>query len=206
MSVVDAFVLACSTNVDNLAVGLAFGSRADRVQFGSGANAIVAALSFLSTLVSVWMGQELLRFVPSPHWLRRGAGVALFGVALVLLYTSVVNVRRKRDGNSAGDGDGDGDGDDDELVRLQPPGRVSARDAVGIGLALTLTNLGTGIVGGLHELNPLVAAAMSALTSFAAIAAGLCAGRAAAARTASALPAVLSATLLAVFAIRVLIE
>lgn len=195
MSIFDSFILACSTNIDNLAVGLAFGSRTD-VRFGHDANAIVASLSFLSTFASIWLGHELLRLLPSPLLVRRLAGIALLLVALCLLFTSLLQARRQND---------EKDDRDNGAIAVKQ-GRVSARDALGIGLALTLTNVGTGIVGGLHALNPFVAGTMSSITSFGAIAIGLWAGRAAAMLTASVWPSVMSSLLLAVFALRVLIE
>jgi putative sporulation protein YtaF len=198
MSVLNAFVLACSTNLDNLAVGLAFGAR-PALHFGTAANGIIALLSFLSTFVSVSLGAELLRWVPSPAFVRQIAAVALLIVALVLL----VDALKTRSNDTSVD--------DINLKHHHQhhhhhhQSHVSARDAFGIGLALTLTNLGTGIVGGLHALNPLIAACFSAMTSFVAIGAGLCIGRAATNVTASAWPSVASSLLLAVFAIRVLI-
>jgi putative Mn2+ efflux pump MntP len=146
--------------------------------------------------VSVSLGAELLRWVPSPAFVRQIAAVALLIVALVLL----VDALKTRSNDTSVD-----DINLKHHHHHHHQSHVSARDAFGIGLALTLTNLGTGIVGGLHALNPLIAASFSAATSFVAIGAGLCIGRAATNITASAWPSVVSSLLLAVFAIRVLI-
>jgi putative Mn2+ efflux pump MntP len=153
-----ATILSISTNLDNLAVGVAYGFK--RLTIGWVANGAIASLSGLSTLCSMSLGNEIATLI-SP------IAAKSLGSMLLIVIGAVVLGQFWRSRHAP-----------------PPPADVppvnsgmSLRDAILLGLALTLSNIGTGISAGMTHLDVATTSGLSLLSSLVMIGGGVWLGR-----------------------------
>lgn len=155
-----AIAISLSTNVDNLAIGVAYSTKSQNIPFSG--NLIIALLSGLSTFASMSLGTWACHFLPAvfSRW---------FGSGLLILIGSLSII--------------------EQLQALQQPqfatdqpvccnfSPLSFQDSCLLGLGLTVSNLGTGVGAGMAHLNVLLVSALSLLTSLIMISSGTWLGR-----------------------------
>lgn len=168
-------LLALATNLDNFAVGVGYAARGRRI--GWRANLVIALLNAGGTAVSMATGDWLARKVPEGS--SDLAGAALF---LGLGVWSVVDALRAPpheagDPREAGSVHFYSQKDPVVVARPAPPRNVPLSEAVRLGVALTLTNLLSGVGAGLEGLSAAWTIAAMFLMSAAGILAGVAAGR-----------------------------
>ncbi|MDY6939624.1 MAG: hypothetical protein SWY16_18475 [Cyanobacteriota bacterium] len=185
-SLLASAILSVSTNIDNLAIGVAYGVR--RFAIGWSANFLIASLSGISTLTSMSAGDWVSRFLPANIAGAIGSGI-LVAVGIWGLWDAL-QVRS----NLAGELDSEELkylGDESEakptidnlqtspsnLKIAQFDRHIDLKDALILGLALTVTNLGTGIGAGMAQLNPSLTSSFSFCSSLLTIGGGVFLGR-----------------------------
>jgi putative sporulation protein YtaF len=150
-NIFDSLFLSLSTNIDNMAVGIAYGCNRD---MGFDANLIIALLSFLSTFVSMSIGSALAKTVP-----QQLGPIILLIIGLYMTYQAIYDSQSNHvdlensDNNDKSKISLDLDITSTNQKDKSRKKRITLREATMLGLALTFTNFGTGIGGGLANLN-----------------------------------------------------
>jgi len=170
-------MLAVSSNLDNIGVGISYGARKIGLSFL--ANLIVAVITSLGTLLSMTFGSLVALYLP--------AGVANCLGSLILIIAGLWVAWREKNKKAAPAGTGAEESGPPNgaalkylprhlktlaLVSREPhradldySGHISSSEAVVLGLALTMSNLSTGLGAGLAGLNPLLTTALVFLFS-----------------------------------------
>jgi putative sporulation protein YtaF len=143
------------SNLDNLGVGVAFGIRGRRID--AIANAIIAGITMTATAAAVIFGQNLLGVTPAVArgWL---APVIVIGIGTATVLTAAVGSPRRSGARIRPDARDHG---------RETAGIMSRREAVVLGVALSVNNLGTGVAAGAAGLPGLAATTSAGLLSLA---------------------------------------
>jgi putative sporulation protein YtaF len=174
-----ALIFGSVSNVDNLAVGLAFGLGARRISLAP--NAVIAAITMLSTGASLVFGDELAQRVPSFVGPVFG-GAIVAGMGVWTLATSLVTMPNScADPSPPSTTPGVGNALDRTVSGRDEV--LTSRRALPLGLALAVNNLGAGVGAGLAGVPPLTTTVIAGVLSLAAIDWGSRVGRALSART-----------------------
>ena len=216
-SILQSCLLAVSTNLDNLSVGVALGAT---TQVSWMCNLVIALLSFFSTFVSLAIGEKLLDIWPSAEvQITQLSSAALLLVSFYLLKDALST----NSGAPAHSGGADNQfmevgvsifesniksGNGNDSVGGPGPARrrkMSLREATALGVALTLTNFATGCVGGVARLDLFVTSTLSMLSSLATIGGGVLLGHASSKLAGSQTPAIVAALMLSMFAVSMLL-
>ena len=156
---------------------------------------LLPVLSFLSTWISLAAGESLVQqFDDAEVIVTRLSALVLFLIALHLLRQAVQS-----------------NGDVAELpedLRGVHERQLTLREATALGVALTMTNVGTGVVGGAAKLDIVFTSLLSALSSLLTIGGGCWLGLTfhSLAGQHSRAPGIISALLLIVFSLSVAVE
>lgn len=160
-----ALLIGAVSNLDNLGVGIAFGIRGTRI--GAMANLIVAAITMAATAMAMAGGQALSELLPPgvTGWLGPLIIIAI-GIATVLTSAQAPRTLDRHAPLGVG----------------RHPDRVgktiSRREAMLLGVALSLNNLGTGIGAGIAGIPASATILAAGLLSLACVGGGFHAGRA----------------------------
>jgi putative sporulation protein YtaF len=148
-------VIAVTSNLDNLAVGVALGTASVRVP--ASANVLIAVITMTGTAAAMGLGYALARELlgSSAHML---GGVALIGIGTSMLAAAagpVIGKRRTARGrldllSDALSAVGRGDG-----------GALTRREALVLGVALALNNVASGIPAGAVGISPVLVSALA---------------------------------------------
>ena len=191
-----AILLSLSTNTDNLAVGIAYGIK--QVSISLPANGCIALLSGLSTFTAMAMGTWFDRFLSPPLARELGSGL-LIAIGCFTLWT-LLRSRFGLASNPAPTilttANSNSSLEDPHFPQSNlnlkaanphfpqsnlslkaanphfPQSNLSLKAACILGLALTLTNFGTGIGAGMAQLDPLLTSSFSTLSSLLTIGGG----------------------------------
>ena len=165
-SLLASLILSLSTNIDNLAIGVAYGVRGFAV--GWGANLLIALLSGVSTFASMSAGDWVSRFLPENVAGAIGSGI-LVAVGIWGLWDALkiqADMGNKLESEAIAD------------TAIHPAMRqISLSNALILGLALTVTNLGTGIGAGMAQLDPSLTSSLSFGSSLLTIGGGVFLGQ-----------------------------
>ena len=162
-SIIASTILSLSTNIDNFTIGFAYSLKRLHITFP--ANLVIAILSGISTYTSMSVGDWIHKFLAPDVSHNLGSMVLI----IIGIFTIVEIIKNKwRAENSS------------ELQMnsvaqnlINHPGRVmNYQEALLIGLALTITNLATGIGAGIAELNLWLTSSLSFGSSLLTIAGG----------------------------------
>jgi putative sporulation protein YtaF len=163
MNFLTILVLALSSNLDNVGVGLAYGTRKVCLPFLS--NLIIALITSCGTLITMLMGKDrAVLWLKGPLADYLGGGIIVIAGLYVLIQsfqqqTPVEEVRVRSEARGGG-------GflsrlkelgrmiSDPELADRDYSGCIEAGEAVVLGLALTLNNLANGFAAGMLGLSP----------------------------------------------------
>ena len=160
-----ALLIAAVSNLDNLGAGVAFGIRGKRIN--AVANLTVAGITMFATAAALTGGHLLSKVLPSAMtgWLGPLIIIAI-GIATV---RTPAQTPRPRDSAIAPRGD-----------RCHPPdvdGVMSRQEAIVLGVALSVNNLGTGVGAGVSGIPALATTVSAGLLSLACVGGGSLFGR-----------------------------
>lgn len=151
MNFLASIILALSTNLDNFAVGVAYSFRKSQITWQG--NLLIAVLSGLSTFTAMSIGTWIEQFLPPGRAEALGSGVLIMIGVLTLF-----QVARKQ----LSPAETESDSPDDSRATTQ---YLSWQSSLILGLALTITNFGTGVGAGMAHLNVVVTSVCSFLSS-----------------------------------------
>lgn len=144
-----SILLSLSTNIDNFAVAVAY--RVQNLTISFRGSLLIALLSGISTYASMSLGDWLNHFIAPSMAQELGSGVLIMigcvTIWQLLLKPSENSLSIPRNSN-------------DDV-----PESLSLKEALLLGLALTLTNFGTGVSAGIVHLNILLTSGLSFLSS-----------------------------------------
>lgn len=148
---VSALFIAAVSNLDNLAAGFAFGMRGRRIT--AAPNVVIAAVTMVATAGAMTFGHALSHLVP------HGVGSALGALIIIAIgaATIVSSLHAVRQPTS-----------DRGPVRRWPGGAreaISSREALVLGVALSLNNVGSGVGAGVAGVSPLVTTTLAGVFS-----------------------------------------
>ena len=176
------FLLAASTSLDNFGVGIAYGIRRVCIPFAS--NLLIAVMNCAGTMISMIAGERLFFFMEPKTASFIGASIFLAAGSLVLARA----IARKLRGQEATYGHGTETEDiagkpaiaramliinRPDIIALYCEGHVRLKEGFLLAMALTFSNLVTGVGAGLIGLNLAVTTLFIFVFSILAVSAGL---------------------------------
>jgi putative Mn2+ efflux pump MntP len=149
-----AVLIAAVSNLDNLAVGFAFGMRDTRI--AAPANVVIAAVTMAGTAGAMTSGRALSRLMP-PAVASVLGSLIIIAIGAGTIVASLHAVRRPATAPVPG------------RARLRPD-RVenevmSGRKALALGIALSLNNVGSGVGAGVAGVSPLATTLLAGVLS-----------------------------------------
>ncbi len=157
-TIIASIILSLSTNIDNLAVGTAYGIK--KLNVGLVGNLIIAFLSGISTFASMSLGDVINHFFAPNLAHKLGSGILI----LIGLVTIGKIVKQQLNQETLSD----------DVANKN----MTWQEATILGLALTITNLGTGIGAGIAQLNLVLTSCLSFVSSLLMIGGGAFLGKA----------------------------
>lgn len=151
MNFIPSIVLALSTNLDNFAVGVAYSLRKTQISWQG--NLLIALLSGVSTLAAMSIGTRLNQFLPPGIAEELGSSVLIVIGGLTLVQVARKQRRSKETATFSLT-----DGRDNTSF-------LSWQASLILGLALTITNFGTGVGAGMAHLDLVLTSVCSFFSS-----------------------------------------
>ena len=144
MYLLSILLFSISSNLDNLIVGMSYGIK--KICIPISANLLVAFITFTGTALSMIFGKSLANYIPIEVSNAIGA-VMIIGIGAA----SLIKYFRHRKNNQ----------NDESPCSLKEPekydknknNRIELREAISLGIALSINNIGLGIgasISGLH--------------------------------------------------------
>jgi putative sporulation protein YtaF len=167
-------ILAIFNNIDNLAVGIAYGVK--KIKIGIFSNLIIAVVSGVGTYFSMSLGGIISQLLPANLANLIGSLALIFiGVwGIWDVWNTEIKPRKKLHKNEL----------DYTLFIAQPEradwdksNSIDVKESVGLALALTINNLAGGIGAGISGVNIIYTTLLTVILSLAAIALGQLLGR-----------------------------
>ncbi|OAT85295.1 sporulation membrane protein YtaF [Desulfotomaculum copahuensis] len=171
------FMLALSSNLDNLGVGISYGTR--KINLPHSANLIVAVITSTGTLLSMTIGGLVALYLP--------AGVSNSMGSLIMIAAGLWVILRDKKKNTGSGKTTAGEyppltgagkirlltqfntlaavAREPYRADMDYSGHISPYEAVILGLALTMSNLSTGLGAGMVGLNPWLTTALVGIFS-----------------------------------------
>ncbi|MFD0696939.1 manganese efflux pump [Paenibacillus sp. GCM10027628] len=135
--------IGIASNLDNLGIGVAYGSRATRIPIGS--NLMIAALSMICAYLSMTLGELVSSFIP-PHIANDIGGVMIIAIG-VWGMKSEIGTKGSR---SLLANPSEADVDRNNVI--------SIRESFALGMALALNCIASGFGAGISGISPWAAA------------------------------------------------
>jgi putative Mn2+ efflux pump MntP len=160
--VLSALLIAAVSNLDNLAVAVAFGMRDRAISMIP--NLIVAAATMVGTASAITLGHALSRLMPPATASLLGSSV-IIGIGAATILAALRTIR-----------------DPDSPLRaeptrgINPENPISRREALALAVALSLNNVGSGVGAGVAGIPPLTTTLLAGALSLLCIAGGSHAG------------------------------
>lgn len=126
LHLLSTLLFGMSSNTDNLVVGLSYGIKKMPIRWKE--NLIVALITFTGTVLSMILGKSALLFLPPAFAGILGSLIIIF-IGVLGLTQFIIKVRK-------------GPAEEGEAPELQT---LTIKEALLLGLALTLNNIGLGI-------------------------------------------------------------
>jgi len=165
-------LIGITSNLDNFGAGTAIGLRQGHVT--AGPNAVIALITMVATAAAMATGGRVA------SWLPASTAPLIGGLALCTVgaYAVVVALLRRR--RTGGKSDADATRLSARLQHGGPSSRpMATRDAVVLGVSLSLNNIGTGVGGGAARLPLAATTVVTGALSLLAVGLGSRLGRAA---------------------------
>jgi putative Mn2+ efflux pump MntP len=153
-----AVLVALVSNVDNLAVGVAFGMRGQRVALAP--NSLIVAITMAGTFGAMSSGRALATLLPPEIGSDLG-GTIIAAIGVGAVTASVTALWRPARDAPARVG-----------RMLRSPRMLSWRDAVPVGVALSLNNIGSGVGAGAAGVSPVATTLLAGVFSLAFVGGG----------------------------------
>lgn len=171
-------LLMISSSLDNFIVGISYGVK--KIQIKLVSNIVIAGISCLGTLFAMLLGLILSLDISKKHANIAGSSVLL--LLAVYLTLSEWRSRHSKAAKAASYPSVSLEGYDEllhhpELADTDHSDEIDRREAIVLGIALSLNNIGLGIGASLIGLNPILSAVLSGLFSFVFLKLGLWIGR-----------------------------
>jgi putative sporulation protein YtaF len=155
-----AALIAAVSNLDNLAVGTAFGMRDRRVS--AGPNLIIATVTMATTAGAITFGRTLSQtLAPSVGSALGSAIIIAVGAGTVI--TALSSTRRPERSPTAAEA---------PVTNLTHRDGLSPREALAVGVALSMNNLGTGVGAGVAGIPALATTLLAGVFSLLAVGGG----------------------------------
>lgn len=150
------FFLCLAPNLDNMAIGLAYGARKINVPFRS--NFAIALFSGIATLISSLLGNLLAKYIPGfPGNIIGGSIVSVMGLYTIIGY--IHDKRKVKVARQSGNqyiGELRAVMDDPGIADRDYSGDISLKESILLGIALAVNCLGTGFGAGMTGVNVIV--------------------------------------------------
>jgi len=153
------FLLCLAPNLDNMAIGLAYGTRKINVPFRS--NFAIALFSGFATLASSFLGSLLTNYIPS--YLGNIIGGSI--VSVMGIFTIVSYLHTKRKSNKVHESsnlyldDLKAVMEDPSIADKDYSGDISLKESILLGIALAVNCLGSGFGAGMTGVNVFILSA-----------------------------------------------
>lgn len=150
------FLLCLAPNLDNMAIGLAYGVRKINVPFKS--NFAIALFSGFATLISSFFGNLLANYIPNYIGnVIGGSIVCIMGIYTIISYLHNKRMLKKPNENGKQYLDNlKAVMDDPSIADRDYSGDISLKESILLGIALAVNCLGTGFGAGMTGVNVLV--------------------------------------------------
>ena len=147
------FLLCVAPNLDNMAIGLAYGARKINVPFKS--NLAIAIFSGLATLLSAALGNVISNIMPSFIGNAIGGSiVSIMGAYTIYQYFHDKNqVNHSHSINELGIENLKAIMEDPTIADKDFSGDISLKESILLGIALAVNCLGTGLGAGMVGIN-----------------------------------------------------
>lgn len=155
--ILSSLLLALSSNVDNLAVGVAYGVKKLKISFS--ANLLIAIVSATGTIVSMLFGAAIGKFLPNDIANSMGS-VALIAIGCWGILGAIKTQRQIKSNKEIPSDEFSYTTyvDDPARIDVDYSRKIEFREAWVLAFALTMNNLASGIGAGISGLNiPLTA-------------------------------------------------
>lgn len=169
MHIVSSLLFSFSANIDNLAVGIAYGIKNLKIQFSK--SLIIAFMSCIGTIISMSFGKALTHIIPI-HIANLLGGIILIGFGIwsisittkdkkeelsendhtVLSYEELLNTPEKAD--------------------VDKSGYIDFKESLTLGFALAVNNMGMGIGASITGLSVIITSLLTFLFSLIFLSAG----------------------------------
>lgn len=175
--ILSVFLLCLAPNLDNMAIGLAYGVRKIKVPFKS--NISIALFSGIATLLSSLLGNILTNYIPG--YLGKTIGGSI--VIIMGLFTIIGYLKsRKKTKKAYGNGiqyidDIKAVMDDPGIADRDYSGDISLKESILLGIALASNCIGTGFGAGIYGINAFVLSGAVIVFSLITISVGAMIGR-----------------------------
>ena len=166
-TIFSSIVLSISTNLDNLTIGIVYSFKNSQINFA--ANLAIALLSGISTFASMSLGDWIHQLL-MPN-LANGIG----SIVLILIGCgNLAQILQRKFALAQ-----QTSSSDISNSNISTSNRaINFKEAIYLGLALTITNLGTGIGAGIAQLDIILTSSLSFVSSLITIALGTLIGKA----------------------------
>lgn len=159
-----AVLVSVSANLDNFVIGMTFGAQQIKISLRS--NLLIATMTTVSTLFSMWAGRWVSVFLPArfPNYI--GAG-ALMLLALYYVVESVNVLRHDHFSNKVSSGNPEELMAFAELSDSNHDKTLDAKESATLSVGLVLNNIGAGIASSITGVSiPLTASLSFAFSLF----------------------------------------
>jgi len=145
-------LFAVSSNLDNLVIGVSYGIKRIRVSFVS--NLIIALITFIGTLISMFLGKSITYFIPISFASALGS-LIIIGIGIFGIINYIRNRKKETEWFAT----------DSEKYDKNNDKKIEYNEAITLGFALTINNIGLGIGASISGLSILPTALGSFLFS-----------------------------------------
>lgn len=159
-----ALLFALSANLDNIVIGIAYGIK--KIRMRTAANFLIALFTTAGTLISMWVGKLLTAIIPAPAAGKTGAAVLVLLGGTFFCKSILHNVRQSKKTQSVALRGADEMLDYAEQSDRDVSGSIDIKEALAVGLGLSLNNLGAGLAAGVSGISVFLAAAANFAVSF----------------------------------------
>lgn len=165
MHILSSFLFAFSANIDNLAVGIAYGIKNLKINILK--SAIVAFMSCLGTFGAMMFGKAIYHLVPK-HLTNSLGSIVLICLGLWSLYEAFKTNNKNSYEQIM---------DEPDKIDKDNSGIIDTKEALVLGLALAVNNIGMGIGASITGINLWITSLLTFVFSFVFIPLGIFLGQ-----------------------------
>lgn len=154
MHILSSLLFSISANIDNFAVGIAYGIKKIKINILS--NFLIAIISALGTFLSMSLGKAIIHFISAKTANILGSAILiLLGLWFILEFFIKSYFQKKKKKNKLDNMIGEYKNilDNPELVDSDNSSCIDVKESILLAFALTINNLGVGIGASITGLN-----------------------------------------------------